>query len=97
MNRIHARLATLARPSTGIVSQPEPRSIGSFARGRQLCAGNFLFGGAQVEAPGVAIWDIDMPGPRFEEEAHGFTWLDDLAAAGDGAARARAQGWTLDW
>ncbi|WP_132464029.1 heparinase II/III family protein [Rhodovulum marinum] len=97
MNRIHARLATLARPASGIVSQPEPRSIGSFARGRQLCAGNFLFGGAQVEAPGVAIWELDMPGPRFEEEAHGFTWLDDLAAAGDGAARTRAQGWTLAW
>ena len=44
MHRLHARLAALARPATGFVSQPEPKTIGSFARGRQLTAGNFLFG-----------------------------------------------------
>ncbi len=35
----------------------------------------------------------DAPG----REAHGFGWLDDLAAAGGAAARARAQEWTRDW
>ncbi|WP_132546308.1 heparinase II/III family protein [Rhodovulum euryhalinum] len=97
MNRVQARLSTLASPATAIVSQPEPRSIGSFARGRQLCAGNFLFAGDLVEAPETAIWDLAMPGPRFEADLHGFAWLDDLAAAGDGAARKRAQDWTLGW
>jgi uncharacterized heparinase superfamily protein len=97
MNRLHARLSTLARPATGFVSQPEPRTIGSFARGRQLIAGNFLFAGYLVEAPGTAIWDLPMPAPAFEAELHGFTWLDDLAAVGDHAARTRAQGWTMEW
>ena len=44
-DRLHARLAALARPAAGFVSQPEPKTIGSFARGRQLIAGNFLFAG----------------------------------------------------
>ena len=97
MNRLHARLSTRARPATGFVSQPEPRTIGSFARGKQLIAGNFLFAGHLVEAPDTAIWDLPMPGPAFEEELHGFTWLDDLAAVGDPAARSRAQAWVMDW
>ncbi|MCO8143627.1 heparinase II/III family protein [Rhodovulum tesquicola] len=97
MNRLQARLCTLSRGSTGIARQPEPRSIGSFARGRQLCAGTFLFAGGVVEAPDTPIWDIAMPSARFAEEVHGFAWLDDLAAAGDGAARRRAQDWTLGW
>ncbi|WP_249138835.1 heparinase II/III family protein [Actibacterium sp. MT2.3-13A] len=97
MNRLHARLSTLARPATGFVSQPEPRTIGSFARGKQLIAGNFLFAGYLVEAPGTAIWDLPMPAPAFEDALHGFTWLDDLAAVGDHAARSRAQDWTMGW
>ncbi|MBK1634291.1 heparinase II/III family protein [Rhodovulum adriaticum] len=97
MIRLQARLAGFARPASGFVSQPEPRSIGSYARGRQLCAGNFLFEGALVEAPDTPIWDLDPPGPAFAAALHGFTWLDDLAAAGDGAARRCAQDWTLGW
>ncbi|SIO51283.1 Uncharacterized conserved protein, heparinase superfamily [Rhodovulum sp. ES.010] len=96
-NGLQARLSAFARPVPGLVSQPEPRSIGSFARGRQLCVGSFLFEGGLVEAPGAAIWDLDMPDARFEAALHGFAWLDDLAAAGDGAARRRAQDWTLNW
>ena len=45
MNRVAARRATLTRAATAFVSQPEPRTIGSYARGRQLVAGNFLFAG----------------------------------------------------
>ncbi len=97
MNGFHARLSTLARPAVGFVSQPEPRTIGSFARGKQLISGNFLFAGFLVEAPGTAIWELPMPSSGFEEELHGFTWLDDLAAVGDGAARVRAQDWTAAW
>ena len=46
MNRWHALWSTRARPATGFVSQPEPRTIGSFAKGRQLVSGNFLFAGS---------------------------------------------------
>lgn len=79
------------------MSQPEPKTIGRFARGRQLCAGNFLFAGHMVVAPDASIWEIDKPDLAFETELHGFAWLDDLAAAGDIAARQRAQDWTTEW
>lgn len=97
MHRLHARVAALARPATGFVSQPEPRSIGSYARGKQLSAGNFLFAGFLIEAPGKPIWDIAVPDARFEDALHGFSWLDDLAAVDDLAARTRAQDWTFGW
>jgi uncharacterized heparinase superfamily protein len=97
MNRVHARLAALARPATGIRSQPEPRSIGQFARGRQLTAGNILFRGHFVSTPGAILWDVAMPNAEFEAEAHGFGWLDDLAAVPEPGARATAQRWTWGW
>jgi uncharacterized heparinase superfamily protein len=33
----------------------------------------------------------------FEQEIHGFVWLDDLASVGDIEARELAQGWVNDW
>ena len=81
----------------GFVSQPEPRSIGMVARGRQLISGNYLLGGALVEAPGVVLWDAPTDAPAFWDAAQGCAWLDDLAAAGDRAARETAQGWVFDW
>lgn len=97
MNRYHARRAGFARPAAGFVSQPEPRTIGRLARGKQLCAGNFLVAGRVVEAPEGSIWDLGDHGPDFEDEIHGFTWLDDLAALGDRRARVLAQRWTGEW
>jgi len=92
-----ARRATLSRPATGLVSQPEPRSIGYLARGRQLCAGNFVFAGHLLQAPDTSIWELAMPDAAFTSELHGFAWLDDLAAVGDAPARTRAQAWLWDW
>ena len=97
MNRFEARRAALARPVTAFVSQPEPRTIGSFARGRQLCAGNFVFAGHLVQDADSSIWAIDPPDAGFAEEIHGFVWLDDLAAAGDADARKKAQDWLGGW
>jgi len=68
-----------------------------FARGRQLCAGDIQFAGHLIEAPGVDLWSIPAPDAGFAAEAQGFTWLDDLAAAGSGVARQRAQDWTWGW
>jgi len=80
------------------VSQPEPRSIGHFAKGKQLIAGNYLFAGFLMsETPGKVLWDLDIPAASFAEELHGFVWLDDLAAVGDVEARTLAQAWTFDW
>ena len=97
MNRLEARRAAWARPATAFISQPEPRTIGSFARGRQLSAGNYVFAGSLIQAPGHDLWDLTPPDDAFSEEQHGFGWLDDLAAAGDAPARKSAQNWLWTW
>ncbi|MCL3881398.1 heparinase II/III family protein [Marivita sp. GX14005] len=97
LNRVHARLAARAKPATAFVSQPEPRTVGSFARGRQLTAGNLLFAGHLVEAPGAIIWDISPPDDAFVEEIHGFAWLDDMASVGEPETRRIAQAWLFAW
>lgn len=97
MHRYHARKSARARPATGFVSQPEPKTIGHFARGRQLIGGNFLFAGTFVQAPNALIWDVGIDNARVAEEIQGCTWLDDLAAVGDIRARERAQTWIEDW
>jgi uncharacterized heparinase superfamily protein len=96
-NRSAARAAARVPAATGFRSQPEPRTIGMHARGRQLVSGHFLMAGRLVSAPGRSLWDIAMPDPAFQAEAQGFVWLDDLAALGDATARTRAQDWTWDW
>ncbi len=89
--------ARKAHVATGFVSQPEPRSIGLYARGKQLVAGHFVSGATVLERPEAVIWDVAFPDPATRAETHGFGWLDDLAAMGDAKARARAQGWTFEW
>lgn len=91
------RRARRARVTAGFQSQPEPRTIGLYGRGKQLVTGNFIAGATVVESPNVAIWDVPFPDPLQRIEPHGFAWLDDLAALGDGRAQDRAQGWTRDW
>ena len=98
LNQLHARIATRARGQVrGFVSSPEPRTIGSFARGRQLAAGNFLFAGSLVVAPDRSPWELDAPDTAFAQALHGFAWLDDLAAVGDTASRRAAQKWLWHW
>lgn len=100
LGRLADRLAVLAarrvRAAGGLVSQPEPRSIGVFARGKQLTNGNVLLAGHLAEVPDASLWD-QTPDPAFVAAAQGFAWLDDLAAFGTPAARNRAQDWTWDW
>ncbi len=71
--------------------------MGSFARGRQLVAGNLLFAGYLVEADDTDLWDVVAPSQDFDDERHGFIWLDDLAAVGDMRAREKAQRWVWGW
>ncbi len=101
LDRLADRLAVFAarrtRVAVGFVSQPEPRSIGVPARARQLLSGNFLFAGHLAEAADTLLWDIPPPDPTFASEAHGFSWLDDLAALGTKEARAHALVWTWAW
>ncbi|MDE1130906.1 MAG: heparinase II/III family protein [Ascidiaceihabitans sp.] len=97
LNRVYARLATRTRAATRFVSSPEPRTIGSFAKGRQLVAGNFLFAGYLIEAPNASIWALKAPNAAFEGDLHGFAWMDDLAAVGDTFSRASMQSWLWEW
>lgn len=97
MNRWYARRAGRAVTPTGFVSQPEPRTIGSYAKGQQIVAGNLLLAGDLVEVGARDVWGIAPPTPDFAAAIHGFRWLDDLAALGDNRARERAQDWTFDW
>ena len=76
---------------------PEPRMTGYFGRGRQLLIGKFLFSGHLIEAPGMSIWDTSARVDTARYLAHGFDWLDDLAAVGDNDARELAQEWLHDW
>ncbi|NVO56201.1 heparinase II/III family protein [Rhodobacteraceae bacterium B1Z28] len=96
-NRFYARLSQRQKAVTGFVAQPEPRTVGSFARGRQLVAGNLLFAGYLVEAQDTGLWEVAAPSTGFDEERHGFAWLDDLAAVGDVRAREKAQRWVWGW
>ena len=99
LNQWHARAATRTRTQArGFVSSPEPRTIGSFARGRQLIAGNLLFSGSLIEAVSAETpWDVPAPDLDFTRELHGFAWMDDLAAVGDVRARDTAQRWLWGW
>lgn len=98
LNHMHARAAARARGKVrGFVSSPEPRTIGSFARGRQLAAGNFLFAGSLITANDKTPWELEVPSTAFAQALQGFAWLDDLAAVGDSTSRNAAQKWLWQW
>ena len=94
---LHARLAGRSNRITSFVNEPEPRTIGSILRGRQLVEGHFLFGGHLVDTPDDRIWDIVAPDSEFEHDRHGFDWMDDLAALGNYGAQRRMQEWVREW
>ncbi|SFT92776.1 heparinase II/III family protein [Sedimentitalea nanhaiensis] len=97
LNRLYARLSTRQSAAIGFVSQPEPRTIGTLARGRQLIAGNLMFAGYLIQAPDSNLWEEPAPDLSYDAERHGFAWLDDLAAVGDTKARDLAQTWLRSW
>lgn len=97
LNRFHARMGAFSAPATAFISHPEPRTIGRFARGKQLIAGNYLFAGQLIENERKAFWDLPNASKAFRYETQGFDWLDDLAAVGDRNARLCAQTWLWRW
>ncbi|NSX55010.1 heparinase II/III family protein [Sulfitobacter sp. 1151] len=81
----------------GLVNPPEPRTIGSYAKGRHLLSGKIMLAGHLIHAGTKTIWQIRSPVPAFNDARHGFAWLDDLAAIGDSVARDVAQDWVQQW
>lgn len=96
-NRVLARSAKPRKLLTEFAHFPEPRSIGNFETGQNLCSHIYSFAGKSVEGTSDSIWDVRPPSKAFENEMHGFAWLDDLAAAGDKPARLLAQSWAREW
>ncbi|WP_370633213.1 heparinase II/III family protein [Roseibaca sp. Y0-43] len=95
MDRLAARWLGRVRAPLAITSQPEPRSLGVFARGQQMLAGNFLVAGELLQAQGTVPFDAATP--EAVDELQGFAWLDHLAAVGDRPARDLAQAGLADW
>ncbi len=97
INWRYARFTGKNPTPKSFTSHPQPRSIGSFARGQQLLCGNYLLAGKLVEAGKLSLWAIKPASADFQREQHGFGWLDDLVAVGDGKARHLAQQWVFEW
>ena len=94
--RSSARLGGGIRAPKALISYPEPKSIGSYARGQQMLVGNFQLGGALIELPDRPIWDAT--GSRLvTDDLHGCTWIDDLAATGHAQGRRLLQAWIAEW
>ncbi|WP_438990322.1 heparinase II/III family protein [Lentibacter sp.] len=96
-NKIAARSGAFSAVPTAFVSSPEPRTIGLYARGKQLVAGNYLFAGQLLSGARLEFWDLPQASTEFRAETQGFAWLDDLAAVGDASARQAAQTWVWQW
>jgi len=92
-----ASLKSLRAAPQSFLHHPKPNVIGSFVRGEQLLAGQFVFAGQKVDSPDASIWQISPPSAAYHSDIHSFSWLADLAAIGDSAARKRAQKWLLEW
>ncbi len=95
IDRILVRWRALRIRPTALVSHPEPRMIGQYARGRQMLAGNFLMAGELIEAQGRVPFSAESA--EAVDALHSFEWLDHLAVLGDAPARALAQSGVLDW
>lgn len=81
-----------------MIRSPDPRGAGSAPRGREMAEGTTLrLGGYVIRMGEQSIWQVESPGPRFEDARQSFCWLDDLAAYGDPAAHQRAGDWTRGW
>ena len=91
------RRAVWSKPAIGLVTAPEPWTIGDFERGQQLVSGKVLITGHMMDVGENSIWSQSPQSELFATELQGFGWLDDLAALGDQAAKYKAQSWVLDW
>ena len=92
-----AKSTRRGKVAKAFTSQPMPRGVGNSSKGLQLAAGNFLIGGRLVKEPDEMIWDVEKDHIEFQTKAHGFFWLDDLAANGSRTCLDTAKVWFYDW
>lgn len=96
-NRVRASRSRLGTRPAPAAELPEPVLFGDADLGAAMVAGTWPALGHDVALGEGTIWAARLPDPRLEAERQSFLWLDDLAALGNRAARARAQAWVLDW
>lgn len=96
-DRFAARMAGSAKDAGARMRPGLPRSIGSAERGEELLGGLYRLGGQIVDGAGLVLWDALPKGPEALREAHGFAWLDDLAAMTEPEAAETARAWTRAW
>lgn len=96
-HRLSVRRGWRQPVATGFVLRPDPLTIGSITRGRQIMAGHLNFAGHVVELSHGSLWAEPAPDAAFDAVRHGFEWLDDLAALASPAARRKARGWLWEW
>jgi uncharacterized heparinase superfamily protein len=91
------RLA-IGRPKTdGLAIRPrDPRPADAKA-GERLLAGDFSFGGEQLQiGRGGDPWRRALPSRRFAVALHSFDWTRDLVATGEAGQRETLRLW-LEW
>jgi uncharacterized heparinase superfamily protein len=91
------RHAPQMSPSAEVLAAPRLVVEGDPRRGAEFYAGVFLFAGHRVEAAGRSIFAMPPPSAEWARELHGFSWLDDLAAADTQLSRAYARTLVEEW
>jgi len=93
-----AHQLVIGRPATdGLAIRPRDLRPPDAKAGARLLAGDFSFVGEALDVgPGGDPWRRALPSRRFAVALHGFDWIRDLIAAGDGGAREALRLW-LEW
>lgn len=78
----------------GFARPPEPKALGTPARGQEIAGGDLRLPGGSLSGD---PFTQKPPSAAYADELHGFRWLDDLAAVNTPAARSLAQRRVLDW
>src|SRR5579871_4274340 len=89
---------TIAGPRPkGLLVRPRDLRPPDLARGAQVMAGTFGFGGETLTVgPGGDPWRTPTPSRRFAAALHGFGWAPDLIATGEAGEREALRLW-LEW
>ena len=96
-NSFYARIAKNFVQAEQLISTPGPLSMGNTIVADKICQGEFFIFGNTLQLEDKVIWDHSLKNIENNEDLHGFTWLDDLAARGDNAAIEIAQKWIFSW
>ncbi|MEO1550273.1 MAG: heparinase II/III family protein [Pseudomonadota bacterium] len=89
--------ARLGQVPSGPALRLPTRLVGQAERGEAACQGQLTLAGRPLVITGGQPWEARLAHPAMAHALHGFTWLDDLAALGNGPARLTAQAWVGHW